>query len=71
LCKTDKGDGYIVTKSFVLRFNALVDKFGKRFTPEIKHNFGIQPIDQSDEYFIVNQAMVDFLMMNTWNKSGK
>ncbi len=71
LYQTSKKDGYVVSKNFVLKYNSLVDKYGNKFTPPIKHNFGIMPVDQSEDYFIVNQAMVNYLVMNTWLNSGK
>lgn len=56
--------GFIVTKRFIERYNSMIDKYGKKFAPELKKDQGVSKIDKTDFYFISNQSMGYFLTMN-------
>ena len=56
--------GFIVTESFINRFNSMIEKYGKKFQPELKKNQGIAKIDKTNYYFITNQSMGYFLTLN-------
>ena len=56
--------GFIVTKHFIDRYNSMIEKYGKKFAPELKKDQGVSKIDKTDFYFISNQCMGYFLTMN-------
>lgn len=56
--------GFIVTKHFIDRYNSMIDKYGKKFVPELKKEQGISKIDNTEFYFMSNQSMGYFLTMN-------
>ena len=56
--------GFIVTGHFINRFNTMIEKYGKKFQPELKKNQGIVKIDKTSYYFISNQSMGYFLTLN-------
>ena len=61
---SDDKTGFIVTESFINRFNSMIEKYGKRFQPELKKNQGVVKIDKTNYYFISNQSMGYFLTLN-------
>ncbi len=56
--------GFIVTKHFIDRYNSMIEKYGKKFVPELKKDQGVSKIDNTKFYFISNQSMGYFLTMN-------
>lgn len=56
--------GFIVTKHFIDRYNSMIEKYGKKFVPELKKEQGVSKIDNTKFYFISNQSMGYFLTMN-------
>ena len=56
--------GFIVTKHFIDRYNSMIDKYGKKFVPELKKEQGVSKIDNTEFYFMSNQSMGYFLTMN-------
>lgn len=56
--------GFIVTKHFIDRYNSMIEKYGKKFVPELKKEQGISKIDNTEFYFMSNQSMGYFLTMN-------
>ena len=56
--------GFIVTGHFINRFNTMIEKYGKKFQPELKKNQGVIKIDKTNYYFISNQSMGYFLTLN-------
>lgn len=56
--------GFIVTDRFLVRYDALVEKYSDKFTPSLKKRFGVTGNTMSRE------AMAYFLTMNRWNKNG-
>lgn len=56
--------GFIVTKRFIERYNSMIERYGKKFIPELIQNQGVSKIDKTDFYFISNQCMGYFLTMN-------
>lgn len=61
---SDDKTGFIVTESFINRFNSMIEKYGKKFQPELKKNQGVAKIDKTKYYFITNQSMGYFLTLN-------
>ena len=61
---SDDKTGFIVTKHFIDRFNSMIEKYGKKFVPELKKEQGVSKIDNTKFYFISNQSMGYFLTMN-------
>lgn len=59
---TDKG--FEVTDHFLARYDALVEKYGERFTPSLKKRYGVSG------NLISKEAMSYFITMNRWNKNG-
>ena len=56
--------GFIVTENFINRFNSMIEKYGKKFQPELKKNQGVAKIDKTNYYFVTNQSMGYFLTLN-------
>lgn len=56
--------GFIVTKHFIDRYNSMIEKYGKKFVPELKKEQGVLKIDNTEFYFMSNQSMGYFLTMN-------
>ena len=61
---SDDKTGFIVTENFINRFNSMIEKYGKKFQPELKKNQGTYKIDKTKYYFITNQSMGYFLTLN-------
>lgn len=61
---SDDKTGFIVTKHFIDRYNSMIEKYGKKFVPELKKEQGVSKIDNTQFYFISNQSMGYFLTMN-------
>lgn len=61
---SDDKTGFIVTKHFIDRYNSMIEKYGKKFVPELKKEQGVSKIDNTKFYFISNQSMGYFLTMN-------
>lgn len=61
---SDDKTGFIVTKHFIDRYNSMIEKYGKKFVPELKKDQGVSKIDNTQFYFISNQSMGYFLTMN-------
>jgi hypothetical protein len=61
--------GFVVTAHFRARYNSLIATYGGDFKPALKPDAGIAPIGE-DRWLISKQAMIDFLEMNAWRKSG-
>lgn len=61
--------GFVVTAHFRERYNALVEVYGRDFSPPLKADAGLarQPDGQ---WLITRQRMVDFLEMNAWKRAG-
>jgi hypothetical protein len=71
IAKSDKG--FIVTKGFVDRYNALIEIYGNGvkgypMTPPLKQNDGIMFL--VEHYIIDSEHMVKFLDMNAWRRNG-
>lgn len=70
------GNGFYVTENFVKRYNSLVDKYGylideslNRRNKVLYENAGVSKI-KYNEYFIDNQHMQYFLILNTIKKES-
>lgn len=61
---SDDKSGFIVTAHFISRYNAMIKKYGKKFTPELENNQGANKIDKTPYWYITNQSMGYFLTMN-------
>lgn len=61
--------GFRVTTGFRARHNALIAKYGRRFTPPIVPDQGMTPFPD-DTWLISQQAMVWFMDMNQWQRNG-
>ena len=61
---SDDKTGFIVTENFINRFNSMIEKYGKKFQPELKKNQGTYKIDKTNYYFMSNQSMGTFLTLN-------
>lgn len=69
LAELPDGTGFVVSSGFVARYDALVQLYGKRFTPELHKGDGLRVLD-GGKIGIDNERMVKFLVMNKWRKSG-
>lgn len=59
--------GMISTNAY-LRYNALIEKYGKKFVPPLIINMGITPTGTN--YLISLDALSNFGTMNRWRKSN-
>lgn len=62
--------GFVVTPGFVERYNSLIDWYGHRFTPPLKHDVGV--IQNTGKNMLIdNQHMICYLDMQGWKRQGK
>ncbi len=64
LSESSDKKGFIVTKRFVERFNAMIEIYGKDFTPKLVKDQGVSEVNKTEYYFITNQSMNYFLLLN-------
>lgn len=63
--------GAIITEHARERFNALIEIYGEEFLPAIEKDRGIRPDLSDGTYFITNEALQKFILMNHWRKMGR
>ena len=62
--------GFLVTPHFRVRYNNLIEIYGKKFEKPLVRDEGITPFENKVDFTIDKQHMVYFVQMNTWYKSG-
>ncbi len=62
-------DGFLVTPRFHIRYNALIEVYGRDFTPPLHEEEGIAKVD-ANTYLIDKQHMTQFLEMDAWLRAG-
>jgi hypothetical protein len=53
------------------RYNALINVYGKNFTPPLKKDDGCQEQDAAPCFYMSKEALVHFMTMNRWSKERK
>lgn len=64
-----EGNSGVITSNARVRYNGLIEIYGKKFVPPITTDFGVWP-DKDGNYIITPQALTKFIEMNRWRKSG-
>lgn len=57
------GKYFVITPETVNLYNALIDKYGDKIIPALKHNDGIKSIEGDSNYIITPKYMQYFMFM--------
>lgn len=66
--------GALITAGARARYNALVRVYGEDFLPALEIDQGLTAPPEADPagaYFITNEALQNFILMNTWRRMGR
>jgi hypothetical protein len=61
--------GYLVTAHFRYRYNALIETYGRDFSPPLTPDAGLTEIT-SARWMIDRQHLAQFLEMNAWHRAN-
>jgi hypothetical protein len=63
-------DGYIiVTATARARYNALIETYGKEFSPALVKDYGVTA--DGENFKVTSEAVQKWALMNAWKKSGR
>lgn len=63
------GNYGVITSNAVIRYNLLIEKYGKDFLPPLVENQGL--ISEPPIFIIEPECLEKFVRMNRWYKTGK
>ncbi len=67
--KCESGRCVAVTSSFRARYNQLILRYGSRFTPPIRKDYGVTDTG-TNVFLLTKEAMQKSGQMHTWRNSG-
>lgn len=70
LLKLLKGGGSVMTPHAIERYNGLIERYGKLWTPKLAKNYGVTQCP-CENFIMSDEALIKFATMNRWNKEGR